>query len=138
MGTDFRQFVRSGAAAVGVGLSPRSLRLAKRALEASELNGAVMTADGGYLPFAADRFDLVYSWRVIHHSPQPERLAGEIDRVPKPGGEVLAMVYNLQSIVALHVWVYYVLLRGRPFLSPQILYQTTSRVPRQKAFPGGR
>eukprot|EP01090_Pellita_catalonica_P002146 TRINITY_DN11793_c0_g1_i1.p1 TRINITY_DN11793_c0_g1~~TRINITY_DN11793_c0_g1_i1.p1 ORF type:complete len:306 (+),score=49.32 TRINITY_DN11793_c0_g1_i1:158-1075(+) len=42
-------------------------------------------------------FDLVWSFGVLHHTPQPERIVQEIAKVLKPDGETRLMVYSKVS-----------------------------------------
>ncbi|MDL5363433.1 class I SAM-dependent methyltransferase [Halalkalicoccus sp. NIPERK01] len=49
---------------------------------------------GGRLPFADDSFDLVFSEYVFEHLEDPARALAEIDRVLRPGGEVVLLVPN--------------------------------------------
>ena len=134
VGTDFRHFARAGARATGIDMSRESLSLARRSLEVFGLPGVLMVADGEHLPFADNSFDLVYSWGVIHHSPEPEKIIQEIHRVLKPRGHVFAMVYNRKSIFALQVWLYYGVLRGNPFVPPRTLISRHVESPETKAY----
>jgi SAM-dependent methyltransferase len=46
------------------------------------------------LPFAADSFDIVFSWGVVHHCPNPFAALDELWRVVKPGGTLAVWVYD--------------------------------------------
>jgi len=72
-GTDFLQWARSGAEAVGVDLTERAVLLTRRRLAREGLDRPVYVADAEQLPFADGSFDLVYSWGVLHHSPNTEK-----------------------------------------------------------------
>src|SRR5439155_22213891 len=72
-GTDFLQWVRAGAQAYGVDLTDEAVEHTRRRLEIYGLEAAeIRVADAESLPYANDTFDLVYSWGVIHHTPDTE------------------------------------------------------------------
>src|SRR5690606_17342411 len=50
------------------------------------------------LPFADAEFDVTCSFKVLAHIPDIKRVLGEMARVTKPGGMVLAEFYNPHSI----------------------------------------
>lgn len=117
-GTDFIQWVRAGTRAHGVDLTPAAVEHVRRRLEVYGLEAEdVRVADAETLPFDDGSFDIVYSWGVIHHSPDTERALGEIVRVTRPGGTCKVMVYNRRSLCAVLMWVKHALLRGRPWKS---------------------
>jgi SAM-dependent methyltransferase len=132
LGTDFARFARAGARAVGVDLTPRAVELVKRRLEVEGLEADVQVADAERLPFENGRFDLVYSWGVLHHTPDTEAAIAEAIRVTRPGGRVCIMLYARRSWVAFGLWARYGLLRGRPWLS------LTDVVARHMESPGTR
>ena len=57
----------------------------------------MLNADAEYLPFPDDRFDIVYSNGVLHHTPDTERAMAEAWRVLKPGGRAVIMLYCKSS-----------------------------------------
>ena len=134
IGTDLCQFALSAAQVAGIDVSPESTKLARRALDARGLAGWVMVADGENLPFADRSFDLVYTWGVVHHCVSPAQVVAEIFRVLKPGGELITMVYNRHSVLALQVWIRYGLLRGRPFASIRSLMARHLESPGTRAY----
>lgn len=99
IGTDGHEFARNGARYVGIDLSPNSIKLSKERFELFNANAAfrVVNAEEG-LPFPDDSFDHVYSFGVIHHTPNPENITKEIYRVLRPGGTFTVMLYNRSSI----------------------------------------
>jgi ubiquinone/menaquinone biosynthesis C-methylase UbiE len=117
LGTDFVQFARAGAHVTGIDLTDAATALVRRRLELERLEGTVCTADAENLPFGDDSFDLVYSWGVLHHTPDTELALAEVRRVLAPGGEARIMLYSRRSWFALGVWGKTALLRGRPWLS---------------------
>lgn len=117
VGTDLLQFARAGAEVYAVDYSPRSVDLARRQLALYGLEGDIQAGDAEELPFEDNSFDLVYSWGVIHHTPDTARAAREIVRVLRPGGAARVMIYHRRSLVALQTWLVHGLLSGRPFQS---------------------
>jgi SAM-dependent methyltransferase len=129
------QWLRFGAEAVGVDLSPNSLaetraRVAAEGFPAAELR----VADAEHLPFPADRFDLVYSYGVLHHSPDTPRAIQEVLRVLKPGGEARLMVYHVPSWTGFLLWAVHGAARLRPWLSPRQAIHDHLESPGTKAY----
>jgi SAM-dependent methyltransferase len=117
LGTDFVRFGRSGADLTGVDLTEHAVELVRRRLELEGLVGDVRVADAEDLPFDDDTFDRVYSWGVLHHTPNTPRAVQEAIRVLRPGGELCVMLYGRYSWVAFGLWIRFALLRGRPWHS---------------------
>jgi SAM-dependent methyltransferase len=115
LGTDFIRFVRAGANATGVDLTEAAVELVRRRVALEGLHAEVRTADAERLPFASESFDVVYSWGVLHHTPDTERAVAEAQRVLRPGGRLCVMLYGRRSWVAFGLWARYGLLRGRPW-----------------------
>ena len=101
MGTDLAQFAKHGAIVTDVDLSAGHLQLAKENFCLRGLTGQFVHHDAESLPFDRDRFDVVYSNGVIHHTPNTKRTIAEMLRVLKPGGRAIVMVYAENS---LHYW----------------------------------
>lgn len=104
MGADTAEFARAGAVVSGVDISSRSIAIARERLVTEQLPAELIATDAEDLPFSSETFDLVWSWGVIHHAPNPERVVAEISRVLRPGGEVRAMLYARRSWFAIAVW----------------------------------
>jgi ubiquinone/menaquinone biosynthesis C-methylase UbiE len=115
-GTDFLQWVRSGAIAYGIDLTEEAIHNAKLRLDLYGLEAAeLQVADAEQLPYEDNFFDVTYSWGVIHHSPDMEQCFKEIVRVTKPGGIIKVMVYNKHSLFAFYRYLLCGLFKGRPF-----------------------
>jgi SAM-dependent methyltransferase len=50
-------------------------------------------ADIFKLPFRPETFDFVYSWGVLHHTPDPPAAFQQLPRLVKPGGKLMTFVY---------------------------------------------
>jgi SAM-dependent methyltransferase len=99
LGTDAVNFARAGAAYSAIELSEVSLELAKKRFDVFGLKGHFVHTRGEELSqhFAPNSFDLVYSFGVIHHTPDPAAIVRRMRQVIKPGGELRLMVYAKDS-----------------------------------------
>jgi 2-polyprenyl-3-methyl-5-hydroxy-6-metoxy-1,4-benzoquinol methylase len=100
MGLHTELMVRAGANVVAIDLSPTSVTATKARAGLKELRCDVRQMDAVSMDFPDSSFDFVWSWGVIHHSARTGRIIKEIDRVLRPGGQVRAMVYNLEGTPA--------------------------------------
>ncbi len=117
-GTDFLQWSRAGAEAHGIDLTPEGVAHTERRLALEGLSAAdLRVADCESLPFPENTFDVVYSWGVIHHTPDTARALSEIVRVCRPGGRCVVMIYNRHSLVSYGLWVRRALFALRPWRS---------------------
>jgi SAM-dependent methyltransferase len=118
-GTDFIQWLRAGARASGIDLTPEALDNLTHRIRVYELPAPeqTMVADAEKLPFESNSFDLGYSFGVLHHSPNTEKAIAELVRVVRPGGEIKLMLYNRHSVCVFNQWMKSGLLRGKPFQS---------------------
>lgn len=115
MGADLVRWCRAGAIATGIDLTARAAGLASDRLVDEGVVARVAVADAERLPFADEAFDLVYSWGVLHHTPDVTAAVHEAQRVLAPGGRLKLMLYHRHSCVAVAAWVRFCLLRGRPY-----------------------
>jgi len=99
IGTDGFEFARHGAHYVGIDLTPKSIELARERFAVFSVPGTFIIANAeAQLPFGDCRFDHIYSFGVLHHSPHTEAMVDEIHRVLRPGGSFTVMLYNRSSI----------------------------------------
>lgn len=134
LGADHQQFAEAGAHLSGVDLTPRAVEHTRNRLALFGLASDVQVGDAENLPFDDECFDVVYSWGVIHHSPNTRRAAQEILRVLKPGGRFSVMIYQRLSLVGLMLWARYALLVGKPFTSLDTIYSRYLESPGTKAY----
>jgi len=97
MGTDLFQFAAAGSHVYGVDLSPAHLEIAQKRFALYNVPANLRLADAENLPFKNETFDAVYSFGVIHHSPDTPKCIAEIHRVLKPGGRAIISVYHKNS-----------------------------------------
>jgi len=71
-------------------VSPGMLAEARRALAATGRDARFVLADAGNLPFADERFDLVFANHMLYHVPDLPRTVAELARVTRPGGRLVA------------------------------------------------
>jgi ubiquinone/menaquinone biosynthesis C-methylase UbiE len=98
LGTHSEILCRAGAVLAAVDLSPTSVEVTQRRLSLKGFHAEVSEADAERLPFESQSFDYVWSWGVIHHSPDTIVCAKEISRILKPGGRLGIMIYNKNSM----------------------------------------
>lgn len=134
LGTDFVRFARAGAEATGIDLTEHAVALLQRRLEIEGLTATVRVADAEHLPFADNSFDRVYSWGVLHHTPDTRAALREVFRVLRPGGELCVMLYSRTSWVAYGLWLRYALLAGRPWHGVRKVLGAHMESPGTKAF----
>jgi SAM-dependent methyltransferase len=115
-GTDHLQWARAGADIYGL------------ASKLEQVSAESLAHPDGY-------FDVVYSWGVIHHSENPERVFREVHRVLKPGsGQFIGMLYQRPSLTTLRNWLKHAMLRGRPWRSFSEVLSEHMESPGTKAY----
>lgn len=134
LGADHEQWARAGARLHGIDLTPRAVELATRRLRQLGLSSDIRVGDAERLAFPDGSFDIVYSWGVIHHSPDTPAAVREIHRVLRPGGVARVMIYNKWSMIGLMLWLRYALLRGRPWRPLAEVYSEHLESPGTKAY----
>ncbi len=101
IGTDTMRFLRVGASVDAVELSEESMKVAQErvalefagefpAIRFFHMNAEETLPDGPY--------DLIYSFGVLHHTPNPERALRLASERLKPKGELRMMVYAKWSL----------------------------------------
>jgi len=118
-GSDYVNWLRAGAHAIGVDLTAAAVRLTRERCTLEGFAPALSRTDCESLPFADASFDVAYSYGVIHHAPDTVKAVAEIRRVLKPGGVARVMIYHAPSITGLLLWTVHCLLRLRPWRSPR-------------------
>lgn len=134
MGADYEQWLKAGALASGVDLSSVSLERTRLRCELAGFIPDLHLADAENLPFATNSFDVVYSYGVVHHSPDTAKCISEAWRVLTPGGEARIMLYHHVSLTGIMLWLRFGLWRGQSIR--QCIYETLES-PGTKTFTRG-
>jgi ubiquinone/menaquinone biosynthesis C-methylase UbiE len=96
-GTDLCQFAAAGADCWGIDITEKHLELANKNFSLRGLKAQLFLEDAGNLHFESNTFDVVYSFGVLHHTPDTIRCLSEAYRVLKPGGELIVALYHRRS-----------------------------------------
>jgi len=100
IGTDAVNFARHGANYTGIELSKLSLELARERFQVYELEGRFMEVDTELIedsPLQGETFDLIYSFGVLHHTPNPERALRALRGLCHDSTELRIMLYAKRS-----------------------------------------
>lgn len=98
MGMDLAELIERGCQCTGLDLSPESVRVAKYHLALRGLEATLTSGNAECLCFPDESFDVVYSFGVLHHTPDIERALAEVARVLRPGGRLFLMLYSRYSL----------------------------------------
>jgi UDPglucose 6-dehydrogenase len=99
IGTAAQSFIENGANYTGIDLSDRSIEIAKQRLNIFNLNGTLFQANIEELNNIENKeFDLIYSFGVLHHTPNIEIAMRNIFKMLKVGGEFKLMLYAKNSL----------------------------------------
>jgi len=101
IGTDTINFARAGASVTAVDLSDESLKIAKRRAKVFGLENKIdffkANAEELTSHVPTHKYDLVYSFGVIHHTPNPQRVIVQIQHYMAPSSELRIMLYAKHS-----------------------------------------
>lgn len=134
LGADHQRFAQAGARLAGIDLTERAVEHSRKRLRLFGLESDLRVADAESLPFADESFDLVYSWGVLHHSPNTARAIDETWRVLRRGGAAKIMIHHKRSLVGYMLWLRYGLLAGKPWRSLDDIYAHYLESPGTKAY----
>ena len=99
IGTAAVNFARFGAKYTGVELSAESLALTQQRFDVYGLQGDFYQGNAEELADSLPKkqYDMIYSWGVIHHTPNPDRVIAQVCDYLRPGGILKIMVYARDS-----------------------------------------
>ena len=134
LGADHHQLSMLGGQMFGIDLTKRAIKNTKTRFEKLKINSKLIVADAEKLPFENEYFDYIYSWGVLHHSPNTQTAINELHRVLKKGGKSRIMIYHKHSLVGIMLWFRYALLKLKPFLNLSYIYSNYLESPGTKAY----
>lgn len=100
IGTDAVNFARAGAIYTGLDLSDASIELAKRRFDVYGLRGRFLTCNAESIDNVLnqyEKFDLIYSYGVIHHSPNPQAIINSLPKYMHAHSVAKIMLYAKHS-----------------------------------------
>lgn len=135
MGCDHLEWAKSGPRSlIGVDLTERAVNFTRQHLQTNNFTPNVRVADAENLPFEDESFDIVYSWGVLHVSPDTPKAIREVHRVLRPNGTAKIMIYHTYSMTGYLLWLRYGLLALRPWRSLRYVYMHYLESPGTKAY----
>lgn len=99
LGTDAEEFAKAGAIYTGMDLSPSSVALAMRRFNLRGLTGSFVVGNAEHLDayLTPQRYDLIYSFGVLHHTPQIWLALEQIRQYMHAESELRIMLYAENS-----------------------------------------
>jgi ubiquinone/menaquinone biosynthesis C-methylase UbiE len=114
LGTEHQRLTEEGDDLYGIDLIERAGEYTNLRLRLFSLSSRLSVGDSERLVFPDQSFDLLYSWGVLHHSPDTPKAIAEVFRVLKRrGGRAKVMIYQTCSMSGAMLWLLYALLAGR-------------------------
>ncbi len=99
----------------GIDITDYAIKSASERMKLFDMKANIIRMDAENLEFDDNSFDFIWTWGVIHHSSNTEKILEEMRRVLRDGGKAITMVYQR------NIWNYYLvgfiygLLRGDLF-----------------------
>ena len=135
MGADHHEWAKSKPESLtGIDLTQAATRFTSQRLAFNGMKSNLCQGDAESLPFKDHSFDLIYSWGVLHHSPDTPRAINEVHRVLRPGGLARIMIYHRYSVMGYMLWGRFALAAGKPWRSLTDLFACHLESPGTKAY----
>lgn len=97
IGADGTRWAEQARSYTGVDLTAEAVRATQTHLQHLGLKGNVQQGNAEALALASGSFDIVYSHGVLHHTVNIENTFREVNRVLRPGGQFILMLYSKGS-----------------------------------------
>jgi SAM-dependent methyltransferase len=78
----------------GIDLTEYAVKMTKKRLSLLNQSGVILQMDAEKIDLPDSSIDFIWSWGVIHHTSNTFNVIKEINRILKPGGQAIIMVYN--------------------------------------------
>jgi 2-polyprenyl-3-methyl-5-hydroxy-6-metoxy-1,4-benzoquinol methylase len=92
-GSHAQLLASSAKSYTGIDLTDYAIKSTSTRLALRKLPGTVLQMDAEDMQFPKDSFDFIWTWGVIHHSANTSQIIQEMNRVLRPGGLAIVMVY---------------------------------------------
>jgi 2-polyprenyl-3-methyl-5-hydroxy-6-metoxy-1,4-benzoquinol methylase len=96
IGTESVNFARNGAEITAIDISSRSIQLTKERFKLYDLQGQFFVSNAEELDkeLGGKKFDLIWSFGVIHHTPHPKLVFQNMKNLLSLNGEIRIMLYS--------------------------------------------
>jgi len=87
----------------GIDITEYAVKSTCMRMNCFNIHANILQMNAESLEFADNSFDFIWSWGVIHHSANTQKILEEMHRVLRPGGKAITMVYYR------NFWNYYII-----------------------------
>ena len=105
LGCDLQLLCEQGYETTGIDLTEKAVEASTARMAYYNLPVTVKLGNVEALDFDDETFDIVYSFGVLHHTPDTKKSIDEVRRVLKKNGIALIMMYNRRSLNYLAHWL---------------------------------
>ena len=93
------EFARKGGEVTSLDFTRLGTEYTRNLFRENDMVSSTVRAAAEALPFKQASFDCVYSFGVLHHIIEVQEVVREITRVLRPGGDLICMLYNKNSLL---------------------------------------
>ena len=78
----------------GIDITDYAVKNTSMRMKCFGYNAKILRMDAEELNFDDNSFDFIWTWGVIHHSSNTNKILAQMSRVLRPGGQAIVMVYH--------------------------------------------
>jgi ubiquinone/menaquinone biosynthesis C-methylase UbiE len=93
------KYAQFGAEAYGLDITESAAEISRQRFEYQQLKGEFRLGNAEELPYESEYFHCICSMGVLHHVLHTKKAVSEIHRCLRPGGTLILMFYNRNSIL---------------------------------------